>query len=156
MPRTFSMAQMKVPSTFAIGVDGSRPRLKNATEAVRSGAAIGVPERSRIVNRIRLGPHTTSPALLISNGTTVGACAGAPQPGTSSGTVGAVSQAEAPEPDGRLEPFGVDVGEHAASTSVAARPTEASPNQRSGRCRGMVESVAPKSEGRRECHGRLE
>ena len=51
-----------------------------------------------IVNRTRVGPHTSWSAMIV--GKTVGAVAGGPQPARSFGTAGAAAQGAVPDPAG--------------------------------------------------------
>src|SRR5215213_9761992 len=98
MPRSFSIAQMNVPSSVATGALGSRPRSYRAIDAVRSGAPMGRFWASISVNRIRFEPHVRT--LLMSTGRTSGELVLGSHPSTSSGTVGAAGQAAEPDPGG--------------------------------------------------------
>src|SRR3990172_5859805 len=94
---------MKVPVAIATLRSGSRPRLKKATDAVRSGAAIGRFFVSRKLNMKRFGPQVCCDETGTSR--ISGAAVGGAQSGSSPGT-GAFAQI----PPGRLPAGGCGGG----------------------------------------------
>src|SRR3970282_2642555 len=83
------MPQANVPFTVWVGVAPSRPRLKRAPEALRSGRPTGIFSPSRKVKRRRLGPQVRLPPLFTITGKTVGSAGAIVQPSRAAGGAGA-------------------------------------------------------------------
>src|SRR5690349_2313746 len=129
MPRASWIAQMNVPSAFAIGVLPSRPRSNSAIDAFLSGAATGRLSLSSSENMNRTVPHVRSAEFEMTTGKRLGFCDETSQPGRSDGGVGAVAQAVVPLPAGPLAAVvGAALGfvpPHAAAVSASTRPRTA-------------------------------
>src|SRR3990172_1124244 len=87
------MPQAGGPFTVGVGGAPPRPRLKRATEALRSGRPTGRFSPSRKVKRRRLGPQVRLPPLFTITGKTVGSAGAIVQPSRSAGGAGAATQA---------------------------------------------------------------